>query len=506
MNHRWRAGAAALAVAVPLAALIGQLGVAESATRVSVRFTAKPAAVAKSNDATFRIGRSVKKGIKGQYFRLDSGRWRTTRGTVSLADLADGKHTAHVKLVMKNGRKAVASYTWRVDSAAPAAPRVDGSDERWSNAASRTVTHEASADPAPSSGAIRYERRISEDGGQTWSPADAAEKAIVSREGDTRVQFRAVDAAGNASEWSEAIVRLDRTAPGPADLTGGMDEWRSVASAEIVNHKDATDALSGIPADGYQLQIRRDEDGYWVNADIDGDGALTIRREGATEVRVRAIDRAGNAGDWTPAAVVQIDRTAPRVPSVTGTEWSNAASATVTATSPGDTLGALTGSGVDHYVFQTQLNGVTSEPVQTDGTLTWSEEGYTVVTASACDAAGNCSDFSPIDWRATIRLDRTPPSVPWATGTSGDATCTGYKDSVYLNVYAYEHESGLHHFEYIAVNELGDTIQGTSNGYLNITNQDITGRVVMQFVAVDQAGNRSEISPVDDVRSVICLA
>jgi len=315
MNHTRRAGAAALAVAVPLAALVGLMANAEGAGKLSVAFAAKPAATTKSAEATFALKRNVKKGIKTQQFRVDGGSWQKTGGRFTLKALAEGRHTVQVKLVLKNGRTAGAKYSWVVDSVAPGAPLVYGGDARWSNADSRMVTHFAAEDAAPSAGLARYERRISTDGGETWSETAPGDSVLVSREGDTRVQYRAVDAAGNASTWAEAIVRLDRTGPSTPTATGGSAEWRSAASVEIVNAEDAADSLSGVPADGYQMQIRKDGDPFWTNAELD-DASLTVRHEGTTAVRFRSVDRAGNTSAWSPIETVKLDRTAPAVPAV----------------------------------------------------------------------------------------------------------------------------------------------------------------------------------------------
>ena len=49
---------------------------------------------------------------------------------------------------------------------------------------------------------LTYEYRQSTDGGTTWSAASTAgSQATISEQGETQVQFRATDAAGNVSGW-----------------------------------------------------------------------------------------------------------------------------------------------------------------------------------------------------------------------------------------------------------------------------------------------------------------
>ena len=64
-----------------------------------------------------------------------------------------------------------------------------------------------------------------------------ARRRLIANEGQTLVQFRCTDAAGNASAWTPAsaaasnTVKIDRTAPtDPAAVNGGSLAWSTAAS------------------------------------------------------------------------------------------------------------------------------------------------------------------------------------------------------------------------------------------------------------------------------------
>ena len=72
-----------------------------------------------------------------------------------------------------------------------------------------------------------YEYRTSTDGGSTWSRATAGASVNVTAEGETLVQYRSLDGAGNTSAWTPAsatagsTARIDRTDPTAPTVSGG---------------------------------------------------------------------------------------------------------------------------------------------------------------------------------------------------------------------------------------------------------------------------------------------
>jgi hypothetical protein len=116
-----------------------------------------------------------------------------------------------------------------------------------------------------------------------------------------------------------------------------------------------------------------------------------VSSEGQTLVQLRSIDGAGNTSAWTPVAAgaantVRLDRTAPGVPTVTGSllSWLSVASVTPaagSATDPG-------GSGVTGYEFATSTNGgVTWSAPAAGASVPVSAEGQTLAEFRSVDAA-----------------------------------------------------------------------------------------------------------------------
>lgn len=177
----------------------------------------------------------------------------------------------------------------------------------WTALPASTVTHGGALDPAPASGVASYRSRISTDGGTTWSAGPAAD-VTVTAEGETLVQFAAVDRAGNASPWSSsAVVRLDRTTPGVPTVSGAPDGWTNAAAVQL--------SIAGSGAVEHQRSL--DGGASW---DAPGSGnQVDVTEEGETLVRARTCDQAGNCSEWSQPLTVRIDRTAPSAPAgVTG--------------------------------------------------------------------------------------------------------------------------------------------------------------------------------------------
>src|SRR6185437_4876767 len=133
----------------------------------------------------------------------------------------------------------------QLDRTPPSAPTVTGGALAWSSAASRTISASGSADAG--SGVGGYEHRFSIDGGGSWSTPVSGTSLQVPAEGETLVEFRSVDAVGNASAWTPApvaaggTVRLDRTPPTTPTASGGSASWLNATSLDITAANTSTD-------------------------------------------------------------------------------------------------------------------------------------------------------------------------------------------------------------------------------------------------------------------------
>jgi hypothetical protein len=351
-------------------------------------------------------------GIASYVYRTstDAGAsWSPTAAGASLTASAEGETLVRFAAVDAAGNVSDWSpdATVRIDRTIPSTPSVSGGSLIWANAPSLTVSASGSSDAL--SGLAGYESETSSDGGTTWSAAAPGATLTVSAEGDTRARFRALDVAGNASNWVSGTVRLDRTAPSaPTATTGSSAAWKSVASV-LLTPTGATDALSGIA--NYRFQTSTDAGASWSPA---ASGAtLTISAEGETLVQSATVDNAGNVSAWSPTATVRIDRTLPSDPTVSGgsLSWTNAASVTITASASSDSGGA----GLSGYQSRTSTNGGPTWSAATAGaTRVVNATGQTLVQFRSLDNAGNTSAWAPAAATPgnTVNIDRTLPTAP----------------------------------------------------------------------------------------------
>ena len=154
---------------------------------------------------------------------------------------------------------------------------------------------------------------------------------VVSAEGETLVQFRSIDGAGNTSAWTPAAptgastVRLDRTGP---DRPGRGGRLARVAERRLGRRdRVRVDRLRRLRA-GRPTSIAPRPTAARPGRPRAPVRSPTVSAQGETLVQLRAVDGAGNASAWV-GATVRIDRTDPSAPSVVGGSSSWQASAPV---------------------------------------------------------------------------------------------------------------------------------------------------------------------------------
>src|SRR5439155_26461781 len=135
------------------------------------------------------------------------------------------------------------------------------------------------------------------DGGSTWTSPAAGGDDLVTSEGETLVEMRAVDGAGNVSTWVQDTARIDRTAPTLPTVSGGSLSWQSLASVDVTA-TGSTDT-GGSTLTGYEYRTSTNGGTSW-SAAVSG-GSDTVAAEGETLVEFRTLDGAGNASAWTPS-------------------------------------------------------------------------------------------------------------------------------------------------------------------------------------------------------------
>ena len=402
--------------------------------------------------------------------------WSAPAAGPSLAVSAEGETLVRFRAVDVAGlASAWVGATVRLDRTAPTAPSISGSSASWQNVASIALSASGSTD-AGGSGLGHLENESSTDGGATWSSPTTGASALVSAEGDTRVRFRAVDAAGNTSGWTQGTARIDRSAPSDPTLSGGSLTWSSAASSTVTASGSA-DAGSGIA--GYQYQTSTDGGSTWSGSAA-GAGA-TVSAQGQTLVRFRAVDNAGLTSNWVQATV-RLDRTAPTAPTVSGGSpaWQNVASLSLSASGSTDAGGAA----LSGYEYATSTDGGTTWSAPQFGSSTSvSAEGQTLVRFRAVDGAGNSSSWV----QGTAKLDRSAPSNPTVSGGSSawqsvallTATASASTDA----------GSGVTGYEYRTSTDGGTTWSAATAGASKSATAE--GQTLVQFRAIDGLGLRS---------------
>ncbi|HEY7258871.1 MAG TPA: hypothetical protein VH459_07370 [Gaiellales bacterium] len=379
--------------------------------------------------------------------------------------------------------------TARVDRTSPTSPAVNGGSLSWQNALSVTVTGSGSTDTPAADGVSHYEYRTSTDGGVTWSAGTSGASAVVSAEGTTLVQFRAVDGAGNASAWLPAspgagnTVKLDRGAPTNPTVSGATGAWSNAASV-VVTASGSTDGGSAVSGYEYQTSLN----GGAFSSSTAG-SSVTVSAQGSTVVQFRSIDAAGNRSGWVQGTV-KLDRTLPTNPTVSGgsTSWSAAASRTISAGGATDAL-----SGLARYEYRTSANNGTTWSATTAGAAAViSAEGTTIVQFRSVDNAGNVSSWLPMTAGSsnTVKLDHTAPSLPTVSG--GALTCTSSRTTIRASG-STDALAGLSTYQYRYSTNGGTSWSGTFTGS-SITIRS-AGQYIVQFRSVDRVGNTSAWAP-----------
>ena len=447
-------------------------------------------------DVTGSSSKDSGSGIAGYQHRLstDGGTtWSapTVGGQATIA--SEGETSAQFRARDRAGNFSAwaptlgSSGTVRIDRSAPSDPTISGGSLEWQNAASVTVSASGATDAG--SGVAGYQYRTSTDGGTSWSAPAVGADAAITAEGETLVEFQALDAAGNASDWQPAspgeadTVRIDHTLPTTPDVTGGSPAWQSVASV-ILTADGSVDGPGGAGIDHYEYRESTDGGTTWTTPAV---GATdTVNGEGETLVAFRAIDGTNLASAWA-SATVRIDRTAPADPVVDGdlAGWQSVPSETVSASGSTDN-----GSGVDHYEYRESTDGGATWSTPATGVADLvSAEGQTLVAFRALDGAGNASAWI----QRTVAIDRTEPTAPTSVA-GGSATWQNAVSVMVSASGASDAGSGLAGYEYRTSTDNGATWSTPSSGAdASISSE---GETLVEFRAVDGAGNVSDWTPI----------
>ena len=161
-------------------------------------------------------GRGI--GVDFTQFKLDDGAWTTGAG---LTVASHGTHTLQARSVDKAGHVGDAvSATVKIDTVKPTAQATGAGDAWHASPVEVTLT----GDDADS-GLDTLQYRLGTSG--AWTAVASGGKVTVSDEGETTVQYRAVDVVGNASDAKSFLVKIDQTPP--TISATGPSVWRRKA-------------------------------------------------------------------------------------------------------------------------------------------------------------------------------------------------------------------------------------------------------------------------------------
>ena len=206
-------------------------------------------------------------------------------------------------------RKSLLLNLSEVDLTAPTAPTVIA-PVGWQNG---EVTVKVIDGTDESSGVNRSKYRIDNGLWQTYE-----NEFIITEAGETIVEARTIDHAGNISAITSETIMIDKTSPEITfDKDGG--DWAKSHATKIV----VTDEYSGVEQIGYAWSTSEDFPTNGFTTYTDGTIITTPSETGTYYLHVRSNDYAGNVSELTSKAF-KVDVTAPNVPTITAPiGWQN---------------------------------------------------------------------------------------------------------------------------------------------------------------------------------------
>lgn len=232
---------------------------------------------------------------------------------------------------------------------------------------------------------------------------------------------RAQDAAGNWGLWSTVWnFTVDTTAPGVPSLVSPTDGSFVVIDTPLLNWTDITDATE------YQVQMD-DENTFNTPVrditSITNETTLTTLGDETYYWQVRAIDAAGNYGQWSMNKSFTVDTKAPLVPTLNapGSAIYPPSEVVITENTPKFEWNVLSDAVL--YRLQVDNNSDFSSPelymTTTDNVLWTLPDDTYYWRVWAKDAAGNWGPYSTV-WCVTI--DTTGPTAPSLTSPADSST------------------------------------------------------------------------------------
>lgn len=346
------------------------------------------------------------------------------------------------------------------DDIAPLTPTIELEPNGWTNEEEVLVTITDGEEEG--SGVARTEYHIGENG--EWETYE--ETIAITTEGETSIEARTIDRAGNSSEITEAVVKIDRNNPTiTVSMTQGEDSnvyendtWTNQTVHLSIEAEDQAMEELMISINGETLDITDFAHDFFIS------------EAGSHQVEIVALDQAGNQAFET--RTIHIDQTKPTTPVIQldPEGWTNAEVVTATI---------IAGEDNESGVAQTEYRIGDNEDWEIyDTALSITEEGETTIYARTIDQAGNKSDI----YEAMVQIKRSKPSQPSIEVETSEWTNAG---SVGVSLSSVNPDISI---EYQLNSTEGSWF--TYSGDLAITTEGVT---TIYARTVDQAGNVSEV-------------
>ena len=359
-----------------------------------------------------------------------SENWNTTL-------VADGTYTIHFEAKDLVGNDVGQDITVTVDNTAPAVPAlltpVDGVYRKTADTNSSSWS--AVTDPH---GPVTYYYESAFDSAFThiaYGPQGQTATSILNPgepEGTYYWRVMACDSLGNCSAWSTPrSINIDNSlpsAPTGAEWANHTGDILGLLTNVNVVTPEWTAPTTGSAVDHYDYEYTSPTDSNWSAPepftgtsipDQAFGGAGNNGIEGPWDFRVRTVNRFGDVSDWTTAAPIIYDKTAPNglanVSPVSGIHTTTANQQVITWTAGSDLNGPLTYYYESSNSNTTNLDGSFASPVYQSGALTTNQiptantpAGVYFWHVRAVDAAGNSTSWTDA-WSITV--DNTAPVV-----------------------------------------------------------------------------------------------
>jgi Big-like domain-containing protein len=299
----------------------------------------------------------------------------------------------------------------------------------------------------------------------------------ISADGAHTLETRAVDVAGNISNWRSHTIRVDTVTP--TDDTAAPGGWQT---APYTVNVTGSDAHSGIAQVSYQV-----DNGSVVTSGLPA--TVLVSADGIHTVKTRVQDVAGNWSGWKSTTVVRIDTTAPdnQTPAAP-TGW-------IATDYSVPVRGADDGSGVAEVRWRVDNGAITAGPTGfTQATVTGT--GPHTLETMVVDVAGNGV------WRSeSVNIDKVAPTNT-TTVPSGPVP-----NPLSVSVTGTDAHSGVDHVQWKVDNgsfqtgASGDTAAIAGNGAHTLVTRiyDMAGNVTERTdtITIDISLNNDTTAPTD---------